>query len=106
MAEALWRDATVSTRPAEGAREGEPAAAARGTLSRQTGDLTYAQARGYEQADMERLGTRDTSRRGLPFEPGEANRCNFFDTARCEARAQEFNKYREERLRALGCCRS
>lgn len=76
------------------------------TLSRQTGDLTYAQARGYEQADIERLGTRDTSRRGLPFEPGEANRCNSFDTARCDARAQEFNKYREERLRTLGCCRS
>lgn len=34
------------------------------TLSRQTGDLTYAQARGYEQADIERLGTRDRSRRG------------------------------------------
>lgn len=30
MAEALWRDATVSSRPAEGACDGEPAAAACG----------------------------------------------------------------------------
>lgn len=76
------------------------------SMLERAGDLTYAQARGYEQADIERLGLRDTSRRGLPFEPGEANRCSSFDTARCDARAQEFNKYREERLRALGCCRS
>ena len=76
------------------------------TLSPVSEDLTYAQARGYEQADIERLGTRDTSRRGLPFEAGEANRCNSFDTARCDARAKEFNRYREERLKSMGCCRS
>ena len=72
-------------------------------LVTQERELTYAQARGYEQADIEHFGTRDLDRRGLPFEAGEANRCNGFDPSRCDERGRAFNQYREERLRSL-CC--
>jgi hypothetical protein len=45
-------------------------------------DVTYAEARGYEQAYTEYYGTRDTSRIGKPIEPGDANRQWSWDPSR------------------------
>lgn len=67
-------------------------------------NLTYAQARGYEQADIERHGTRDTGRRGRPIQPGESNRCWSYDPRRTDYRAAAYRLHEEERRRALGGC--
>lgn len=40
----------------------------------QAEDLSYAEARGFEQADIAYYGTRDTSRIGQEMRAGDANR--------------------------------
>lgn len=63
-------------------------------------NLTFAQARGYEQADIKHYGTRDTSRIGLPFESGEPNRQYSYAEDRNDDRAKEYKEYEEERRRS------
>jgi len=53
-------------------------------------NLNYAQARGYEQADIAHFNTRDTSRIGLDMDPGEPNRCWSYDPSRTDGRARAF----------------
>lgn len=67
-------------------------------------DLTYAQARGYEQADIDHFGTRDTGRIGEPFHAGEPNRCWSYDPARTDARSRAFRRHERARARAHGGC--
>ena len=71
-------------------------------------NLSYAQARGYEQADIQRFGTRDTSRIGEPMRAGEPNRVWSYDPARVnnphDARAQAFDEHYRERMAQHGGC--
>lgn len=66
--------------------------------------LTYAQARGYEQADIAHYKTRDTSRIGLPFKRGEPNRIWSYDPRRQDKRAAAFKKYEAQRTASYGGC--
>lgn len=77
-------------------------------------NLTYAQARGYEQADIAQYGTRDTSRIGQYvndpdnpariYEPGEPNRIWSFDVNRTDDRAVAYKQYQAERAASYGGC--
>lgn len=83
-------------------------------LVRVESDLTYAQARGYEQADIAHYGTRDTSRIGQRindpnnpkriFEPGEPNRIWSYDPKRTDDRAAAFKQHQAERAASYGGC--
>lgn len=66
--------------------------------------LTHAQARGYEQADIARYGTRDTSRIGKPIVAGEPNRIWSYDPARTDDRAAAFRQYENQRTASYGGC--
>jgi RHS repeat-associated protein len=68
------------------------------------GDLTYAQARGFEQADIAHYGTRDTGRIGQPIEAGEPNRCWSYDPARTDVRARAFQEHEQARRQSRGGC--
>ena len=66
----------------------------------------YGQARGYEQAYIEKHKTLDTSSRGKPLEKGtEGNRANSFDKKRFkdkkDHRAQAYKKGYEEKNKSL-----
>src|SRR5690606_35599183 len=67
-------------------------------------DLTYAQARGYEQADIAKHNTRDTGRIGQPIEAGEPNRQWSYDPNRTDARATAFKQHEEARKQQHGSC--
>ena len=67
-------------------------------------NLNYAQARGYEQADIAHFNTRDTSRIGLDMDPGEPNRCWSYDPSRTDGRARAFRRHERARTRARGGC--
>jgi predicted GIY-YIG superfamily endonuclease len=75
-------------------------------------DLKYAQARGYEQADIRRYRTRDTSRINVAIRAGEPNRCWSYAESRVhdgdDLRARAFHRYEREReaqhrRRKAGC---
>jgi RHS repeat-associated protein len=66
--------------------------------------LTYAQARGYEQADIDHYRTRRTSRIGEDIRPGEPNRVWSYDPGRTDARARAFRRHERARTRARGGC--
>ncbi|WP_422375682.1 RHS repeat-associated core domain-containing protein [Roseibium sp.] len=74
------------------------------SLKVQKTDLTYAQVRGYEQADIKQYGTRDTSRIGKAFKRGEPNRVWSYDPARTDERAKAFNEHYDERMKTHGGC--
>ncbi|HET6145978.1 MAG TPA: DUF6531 domain-containing protein [Polyangia bacterium] len=67
-------------------------------------NLTYAQARGYEQADIAMVGRRDTSRIGQEIVAGDPNRCWSYDPARTDSRARAFQRHERARRRARGGC--
>jgi len=61
-------------------------------------NLTYGQARGFEQARIEFHGTR-TGIRGQAISPSNlGNRNNSFRVTRTDARGQHFNNARNEKL--------
>jgi len=66
----------------------------------ETGNLTYAQARGYEQADIAHFGTRDTSRIGEEIVAGDGNRIWSYATHRRDRRARAFRRHEAARRRA------
>ncbi|QDC11224.1 hypothetical protein FHY55_19180 [Oceanicola sp. D3] len=67
-------------------------------------NLTYAQARGYEQADIRHYGTRDTSRIGQPYQAGDPNRVWSYAEGRNDARAQAFQEHERQRTAGYGGC--
>jgi len=68
-------------------------------------NVTYATARGAEQADIDAFGTRVLSHRGQDIaEVGTANRANSVDPNRSDERGRAFNQARQNRNRARGCC--
>ena len=67
-------------------------------------NLTYGQARGYEQADISHYGTRDTSRIGETIEAGDSNRRWSYNPLRSDDRALVFEKHRRQRQKGLGGC--
>ncbi|MGW8192414.1 RHS repeat-associated core domain-containing protein [Sphingomonas hankookensis] len=67
-------------------------------------DLTYGQARGYEQADIEKYDTYRSERRGLPIEYGDKNRANSYNRERTDPRAKAFEDGYTERMKMHGGC--
>lgn len=67
-------------------------------------NLTYAQARGYEQADIRHYGTRDTSRIGQPYRAGDPNRVWSYAEDRTDARARAFQEHERQRTAGYGGC--
>jgi hypothetical protein len=65
-------------------------------------NLTYAQARGYEQADIAHFQTRDTSYIGEPIRAGDPNRCWSYALDRTDKRATAFRKHEKARSKQLG----
>ncbi|KQO60287.1 hypothetical protein ASF22_22410 [Methylobacterium sp. Leaf87] len=63
-------------------------------------NLTYGQARGYEQAYIEHYGTLDTSRRGESMEAGEPNRARSYDPSRLDNDIDKRAKELDEIYRA------
>jgi RHS repeat-associated protein len=66
-------------------------------------DLTYAEARGYEQAYMDHHGTR-TASPGDTVGVGTGNKVNSFDTSRTDPRGKAFEKHRKSKAKALAAC--
>jgi len=65
-------------------------------------NLTYAQARGYEQADIKHYNALQLDERGQPIKPGSGNRQLSFAENRNDPRATEFRKYEAERTQHHG----
>ena len=91
------------------AREGQHKASGRlddgYKMKVQDKNLSYAQARGYEQADIAHYKTRDTSRIGQPMKAGEGNRVWSYDPSRMDDRAKAFKAHEADRLAARKGCK-
>jgi hypothetical protein len=59
-------------------------------------DLTYAEARGYEQANIEKYGTKTGVRGQDISELNRGNKINSFDKSRTDERGKAFNKEYEK----------
>jgi len=60
-------------------------------------NLTHAQARGYEQADIKHYDTLRPDERGQPIKAGDGNRQLSYSEDRVGERVEEFRKYERER---------
>jgi len=65
-------------------------------------DLKYREARGYEQAYMEKYGTK-TSQQGIDIESGTGNKINSFRKGRTDARGISFEEEYRNKMSKLSC---
>jgi len=60
-------------------------------------NITYAQARGYEQADIKHYDVLRLNERGQPIVAGSGNRQNSYDESRNDVRASKFREHEVQR---------